>query len=422
MIKKILLPLVILVAAAAVASLLMRSRTEVATSPHAVTAPLVRVITVDLRPVQLDVVAQGSVLPRIQTQLTARLSGEVRWTAPSFEVGGFFRRGEVLVRLDDRDVELAISRAKAQLAQAKVQVALQEAEAELAADEWRQLGDGEASPLTLRQPQVAQAKASLAAAEADLAKAELDLERTRIVAPFDGRVRSKAVDLGQFVGPGTPLAVIHAIDFAEIRLPVPDDQLRFLDLPFAFHDSASGQPGPDVELSSDFGGRRHTWQGRIVRSEGEVDTRTRMLSLVARVEDPYGRPDGPERTADGASLRPPLAVGLFVDAAISGRTVPQAAVLPRAALRQNSQVLVVDDDNRLRYRPVEVIRTLAGEVYIRSGLEDGEKVCISPLDIVVDGMEVRTQEVAQPTSTPIEPSPTAVDDPEMPPIQVGDAA
>ncbi len=408
--KKILLPVVILLLGAGGAFLLLKTRTEVETSPQIVAAPLVRVIRVELRSVQLDVVSQGTVLPRVQSQLTARLSGEVRWTANSFEVGDFFRRGDVLIRLDDRDVALAVSRAKAQVAQARVQVAQQEAEAALAAEEWQQLGEGEASPLTLRQPQVAQAKATLAAAEADLVKAELDLQRTRIVAPFDGRVRSKSVDLGQFVGPGTPLAVIHAIDFAEIRLPIADDQLRFIDLPFAFRDGDGERPGPRVELRSDFGDQVHTWQGHIVRSEGEVDTRTRMMSLVARVEDPYGRPGAAD--GDGASIRPPLAVGLFVDATIEGRTVPSATVLPRYALRQGSQVLVVDADNRLRYRDVEVIRTLGGEVTIGGGLAGGEKVCISPLDIVVDGMEVRTQEVdLKPPSTgqPREATPSFTD-------------
>lgn len=414
--KKILLPFLILLFGAAGAFFLLRSRTEVETAPPVISVPLVRVVAVDLRPVRLDVVAQGTVLPRIQTQLTARLAGEVRWTARSFEVGGFFRRGDVLLRLDDRDVALAVSRAKAQVAQARVQVAQQEAEAELAAEEWQQLGEGEASPLTLRQPQVAQAKATLAAAEADLAKAELDLERTRIVAPFDGRVRAKSVDLGQFVAPGTPLAVIHAIDFAEVRLPIADDQLRFLELPFAFRNGDAGRPGPRVQLRSNFGGQEHTWQGHIVRSEGEVDTRTRMLSLVARVEDPYGRPESAAH--DDTPLRPPLAVGLFVEATIEGRSVPSATVLPRAALRQNSRVLVVDDDNRLRYRAVQVIRTWGDEVYIGEGLAGGEKVCLSPLDIVVDGMKVRILEV---DGDPTVASPTPYGDTETATMQLGDA-
>lgn len=408
--KRILLPFVILLAGAAIAYGLYHSRPEVETAPRLAVAPLVRVLTVDSQAITLDVGAQGTVLPRTQIQLTSRVAGEVRAVAKSFEVGGFFRRGEVLVRLDDRDYELTVRRAKAQVAQAELQVAQQEAEAELAAEEWADLGEGDASPLTLRQPQLAQAKAALAAAQADLAKAELDLQRTRIIAPFAGRVRSKAVDRGQYVAPGTPLATIHAIDYAEVRLPVPDDQLTFLDLPFAFRDGTA-KAGPGVELRADFGGRTRRWQGRIVRSEGEVDTRTQMVSLVARVEDPYGQPSADNAgDDDGTILRPPLTVGLFVDATIRGISRSQVTVLPRSALRGESQVLIVDDDDRLRYRDVEVIRTLGGEAFIGEGLRQGEKVCISPLDVVVDGMKVRSSE--EPSSPAV---PATVEDSELSP-------
>lgn len=396
--KRILFPIIILLFGVAVAFGLYKARPEVETSPRVTVAPLVRVLTVAPQAVTLDVAAQGNVLPRTQIQLTSRVAGEIRSIAKSFEVGGFFRRGDVLLRLDIRDYELAVSRAKAQVAQAQVQVAQQEAEAELAAQEWAQLGDGEPTALTLREPQLAQARAALAAAEADLAKTELDLERTRVVAPFAGRVRSKSVDLGQYVAPGTPLAIVHAIDYAEIRLPIPHDQLRFLDLPFAFRDGAS-RPGPEVELRADYAGQQHRWLGTIVRSEGEVDTRSRMLSLVARIEDPYGQPDAAEdSSAAMTTLRPPLAVGLFVEATINGLVQDHVAILPRAALRSENQVLIVDGDSRLRYRDVEVIRTVDGNVLIASGLEAGEMVCISPLDIVVDGMEVRTRNDQQPPS------------------------
>ncbi len=387
-IKKILLPIAILLVSALATAALVRTRPQVETQEVVTLAPLVRTMTVERQDVRLDVRAQGTVLPRTETTLISQVAGEITATSRRFEVGGFFGRGEVLVELDARDYQVAVRRARAQVAQGTLQVEQQQAEADLAAEEWSALGgEGEPSPLVLRKPQVAQAKAALAAAEAELEKAELDLERTRIRAPFAGRVRFKQVDLGQFVGPGTPLATVHATDYAEVRLPVPDDQLDYLDLPFAYRDAGAGASGPAAVLSGRFGRQTHAWEGRIVRTEGELDPKSRMLNLVARVERPY------ERSAADPE-RPPLAVGMFVGAEIAGRPAAGVVVLPRSALRpgREPQVLVVDGDGRLRFRDVEVLRLDGEQAVIAAGLEAGERVCVSPLDVVTDGMEVRTVE------------------------------
>lgn len=394
--KKILLPIVIVLAGALATGALVRSRPQVETQDTVPLAPLVRVTEVVRQDLTFDVEAQGTVLPRTETTLIAQVAGEVIRVSRNFETGGFLARGETLVELDPRDYQVAVRRARAQVAQAKLQVVQQEAEAEIAIEEWQQLGEGEPSALVMRQPQVAQARAGLEAAEAELEKAELDLERTRVKAPFDGRVRVKRVDRGQFLTPGAPLATIHATDYAEVRLPVADDQLAYLDLPFAYR-SAAPVEGPGVTLRARFGQHLHTWSGRIVRTEGEFDSRSRMLNLVARIEDPYLAPGGSE----GGSERPPLAVGLFVEAEIDGRPAPGVVVLPRSALRPaggGHQVLVVDGDSRLRFRDVEVTRLDGERAILGGGLEDGEKVCVSPLDVATDGMKVRAAEVAKEAS------------------------
>ena len=384
--KKLLIPLAVILVSALATRALVKSRPQVETRDVETLAPLVRVAEIAREDLTFDVRAQGTVLPRTETTLIAQVAGTVTSTSPDFETGGFFSRGEVLVTLDARDYEVAVRRARAQLAQARLALTQQEAEAEVAVEEWRQLGEGGEPPaLVAREPQVAQARAGLEAAEAELEKAELDLERTRIRAPFDGRLRSKRVDLGQFLTPGAPLATIHATDYAEIRLPVPDDQLAFLDLPFAYR-TATRAPGPEVTIRARFGRREHVWQGRIVRTEGELDPRSRMLNLVARVEDPY-------EAGAGDPERPPLVVGLFVEAEIRGREAPGVIVLPRSALRSGAggdQVLVVDDDDRLRFRNVEVVRLDGERAVIGSGLAAGERLCVSPLDVVTDGMQVRT--------------------------------
>ncbi len=374
-------PPVLILAVGVFATLaLMRSRPRAEKAEPEIIPPLVRVMQVQPDDLRLTVTAEGTVLPRTETNLAAQVAAQVVSVAPSFEVGGFFKRGEILVSLDARDFEVAVERTKAQVAVARLRLVQEEAEARVAAEEWQELGNAEANALVLREPQLAEARAALAAAEAELKKANLDLERTRIQAPFSGRVRSKQADIGQYLTPGQTVATIHAIDYAEVRLPVPDHQLASLDLPLTYRDRAA-PPGPDVTLSAQLRGKRHSWPARIVRTEGEIDAKSRMHYLVARVEDPYGRSDGGER--------PPLVVGLYVQAEIAGREAPGAIVVPRSAVRDDGRVLIVDDESRLRFRAVEILRRQAESVILAGGLAAGERVCISPLDVAVDGMEVR---------------------------------
>jgi RND family efflux transporter MFP subunit len=302
----------------------------------------------------------------------------------TFADGGFFEAGETLLELDPRDYELAVTRAQASLAQAEVHLQREEAEAEVARQEWATLGEGEASALLLREPQLAEARVVVKSARAILEAARLDLERCRIQAPFAGRVRTKRVDVGQFVARGEVVARVYAVDYVEVRLPLPLEDLGYLELPVQYRGETAGREGPRVRLRASVGGQRHEWEGRIVRTEGEIDPRTRMLTAVARVDDPFAR------SQDWS--RPPLAVGLFVDAEIEGRTAGQVRLAPRAALRLDGRLMVVDRDNRLRFRRVEILRKEGERVVIEDGLEPGDRVCISPLEIAVDGMEVRLAE------------------------------
>jgi multidrug efflux pump subunit AcrA (membrane-fusion protein) len=195
-------------------------------------------------------------------------------------------------------------------------------------------------------------------------------------------VRQKNVDVGQFVTIGSPVGVIYAIDYAEIRLPLPDSDLAFLDLPLVYRGQRASQKGPRVTLRADFAGQVHEWEGRIVRTEGEIDAESRMVHAVAQVTNPYGRGKDPGR--------PPLAAGLFVEAEIEGHHAKGIVALPRAALRENSRVLVVDSEDRLRFRTVDLLRVTREEVFVRAGLAAEERVCLSPLEAVTDGMKVRT--------------------------------
>jgi RND family efflux transporter MFP subunit len=379
---KIILPLVVLAIGGLAAVGIVRARPKVERQETAVSPPLVRVIEVSREDLRLDVISQGTVAPLVESDLVAEVGGRLEWVSPSFAEGGFFRRGDTLLRIDDRDYGVAFSQAEAQVAHARVRLELELAEAELARQEWQDLGEGEPSSLALREPQLAETRAALQAAEGILEKARLDLERTKIAAPFDGRVLSKLADLGQFVSRGTRLGTVYSTAAAELRLPVSKRELVFLDVDLGISDDNTAAAGPEVELRVDVGGHTYVWNAQVVRAGGAFDPRTRMLPLFARVEDPFGRL--PSSTA------PPLPMGLFVEAEIAGRLAEDVIVLPRSAVRDGGRVLVVDDESRLRFRTIDILRTHKDEVVVEDGLESGELVCVSPLESVVDGMAVRT--------------------------------
>ena len=347
---------------------------------------LVRAHAVELKDVELVVESEGTVRPRRRVELVPEVTGSIVWVSPSWVAGGFFSPGEALLRIDASDYETVVVRAKAEVAQAQLAVEREAEEAEVAMREWIRLGNdaADAPDLVLRKPQLAEKLAGLAAAEASLRQAELDLARTTLRAPpYRGRILEKSVDLGQYVTRGAPVATAYSIDEAEVMLPIADSELAYVDLPLDVARDGDRLVGPEVEISADFAGREYTWKGHIVRTAGEIDPRTRRVRAIAEIEDPY---------ASGEEIgSPPLTVGLFVRASIRGRRLTNVAVLPRHALRDGRTVLVIDDRSTLRSREVTVARADAEHVYITEGLSTGELVCVSMLDVIVEGMPVRVE-------------------------------
>jgi RND family efflux transporter MFP subunit len=340
------------------------------------------VTTIHPHQVQLTVTTQGTVTPRTESTLVAEVAGQIKTVSPAFANGGFFEKGDLLLTIDPRDYEVAVSQAQVQVAQAELAISREKEESNIALQEWERMGRGLPNDLVLRKPQIAQAQAGLEAARGSLHRAALNLERSRIRAPYAGRVRSKIADVGQYVGPGSVLGRVYAVDYAEVRLPIPDQDLAYLDIGFDYRSQKVAKHGPAVKLHAKFAGQTHTWEAHIERVEGEVDPRSRMINLVARVEDPYGQIE--------AGTRPPLAVGMFVTAEVLGKTVENVYSIPRSALRPNGTVLVVTND-RLFHRTVELLRKDEEEAIVSAGLSAGDQICLSPLDMVVDGMSVRSQ-------------------------------
>ncbi|MEE2702545.1 MAG: efflux RND transporter periplasmic adaptor subunit [Myxococcota bacterium] len=373
--RKLLLPIVVLGIAALGAGFLVATQSPLAGRPNPRSFRAVRVVPVETTRVQLDVFSQGTVSPRTESELIPEVSGRVVWTSPALVSGGYFEQGAALLRIASEDYEAGSERARAALARARSEDehARQVLERRRGLSE-REIVSEAALDDALRAARVA--SANLREARAALEQAGRDLARTEIRAPFSGRVREERVDLGQFLSRGQPFATLYATDLVEVRLPIADAQLAYLELPFWQQAPAAEADLPEVTLSARFAGRDHEWHGRLVRTEGEIDARSRLVHVVARVAN------------DPTKGTFPLPVGLFVQARIAGREREGIVVIPRQSLQGPGRVFVVDGEDRLRFRDVEVLRIQGDEALIERGLEPGERICISPIHTPVDGMRV----------------------------------
>ena len=378
MITRILLPIGLLLGALGVAAVFIGNRQQIQPRQPETPAISVRVIEVSPGPVRLRVHAQGTVSPRTESALVPEVSGNVVWVSPNLVSGGYFETGETLLRIDERDYQASVARAEAALQRAEADHEHAQFDYDRALDLFgRSLisaADQESAERTARV-----ANASLADARLVLETAQRDRTRTELKAPFSGLVRNEQVDVGQFVNRGTSIATIYATDYLEVRLPIADQELAFLNIPLRQRGEFAPEDAPSVTLSANFAGQEQVWQARLVRTEAEIDPGTRMVYAIARV-------DGSE-TQQADSIAPP--VGLFVQAAIDGLELNDVVVLPRSALRDGKYVLVVDSENRVSLRAVDVLRVYGDEVVITGGLQSGELVSVSMLQTVVDGMRVQ---------------------------------
>ena len=373
MIRHLIIPVFILGIFLFLAATLMATAPVLEPSSVEKLATTVRVVEIQPKSVQLKVNSQGSVMPSTESQLIPEVSGKVSWMSPNLVAGGYFDNQEILIRVDDTDYKTKLDRAQANLTRAEAEQQHNEFEyRRMQSLVKRNLVSRSQLENSLRAYRVAEA--SLQDATANFNQAEQDLARTQIRAPFAGLVRSENVDIGQFVSRGSPIATIYAGNQAEVRLPIADRQLAFLNIPVSIRGEIPQEFQPEVTLTAQYAGQTLEWKGYIVRSEAEIDVSSRMVQLVARVES--------------TSNPVPLSIGLFVSAEIQGLAAKNVVVLPREALRNDNQVLVVDDENRLRFRKIETLRLYQDDLLVQAGLEAGERVCISPLQTAIEGMVV----------------------------------
>ena len=373
---KAIITIAVLLAAVAAAAGIIMSRPMPEQLTVSETTSAIRAMTVVKESLRLKIRSEGTVTPKTQTNVIPEIKGRVTWISPNLVVGGYFQAGDLLVTIDAADYEARTGLAQAQLLRA-------EAELEHKRFEFKRLQqlikDNLVSQSNLENAARAHkiAKANVIESKINLAQAERDLGRTKITAPFEGMVRSESIDIGQFVQQGAPIASIYASDAVEVRLPIVNAQLAYLDPANLQRGELDPATAPMIRLTARYAGTSFVWRGQLARTEGEIDAQSRMITAVARVRQDNQSPDVP-----------PLQVGAFVAAEIEGQYLDDIVRLPRAALRPNNQVLIIDGDNRLRFRAVNVLRLENDFVIIDSGLESGEVVNLSPIQTVVDGMRV----------------------------------
>jgi RND family efflux transporter MFP subunit len=383
--KKVIAPLVILAALVAAGVLILGNppssqRQGPPTGPQTV----VEVMAVQPQRYEILINSYGTVQPRTQSVLVAQVSGQVVDIKANFRPGGFFQQGETLLTIDPRDYEADVQIAEASLMDALQAEAQERARAEQALTDWQRLGDGGEPPsdLVLRKPQLQAAQARVSSARSALTKAKLDLERTAITAPFSGRVLRQMVDVGQVVNPGNELGEVYATDYIEVRLPIRNADLAFMDLP-----EGEQGPHPEVVIHSDLGARLD-WRGQIIRTEGAIDEVARQLHVVAQINDPFGM---------STKVGRPLKIGEYVTAEIAGKTLPDVIVVPNNTIYQNSYVYLVEE-GLLQRRAVEIAWQNGAESIVSSGLTAGAELVTTPLGQVTSGTRVRIagQQVANP--------------------------
>ncbi|MEC7606356.1 MAG: efflux RND transporter periplasmic adaptor subunit [Pseudomonadota bacterium] len=382
--KRIVLPIAILIGCFLISGYLIRNPTTVEEAAIEIIPVSVRVAEVNLESVDLVVGSQGKVQAAQTASLSAPVAGPVEWISSSMEAGGYVEGGQALLRLEAADFETALERSRANLQQAQAEAEF--ADTELA--RMRELAEqrlASDSQLQDAQRRANVNKARLIDAQASYDQAQLDLDRTEIRAPFNAVIQSRDVELGQYVNRAQSVALLYGADEVEVRVPLAIRQLGFLNVPLGQRGEISEEHAPDVLLTGMYGGQKYNWPGKLVRIEASIDPSSNTVQTIIRVSQP-----STDKEQDENGLRTiPLPIGLYVEADIQGRTVENIISLPRSVIRNNNQVLIVDAENKMYYREVEIFRLEEQQVLISSGILPGERICISPIQAVVDGMAVQ---------------------------------
>jgi RND family efflux transporter MFP subunit len=334
--------------------------------------PIVAVENISVAPMTLEVSSYGIVKPKYETTIVAQVSGEIVELSDAFVRGGLIKKDQLLARIDPNDYHAALIDAQANMASARAALEKEVAQGKVAEQEWKQITDTSPTELSLRKPQLAQELARVKSAQAAILRAKRNLQRTEIRAPYDAMINSRKIGLGSFVGVGSEIGMLLGTDIAEVRLPVADNQLQFL-----LDQGAQAK----VKLIGTYSGEEIQWQAEIARSEGVIDSDSRMSYLVAEIKDPYHLQENTKINEH------PLRFGSYVQAKILGVDVAQASIVPRYLVVNNS-VAILDNESKLHFAKINILREQGGNVIVSDGLMDGDKLIVSALDYPVAGMKL----------------------------------
>ena len=371
--KQIILPIAVLVGGIGLAAGFSAMKKPPEEKPPQDMRPLVAAQPVHLDAITLDVKSYGIVQPKDRTELIAQVSGQVISVAGQFVEGAFVKQGDILARIDPNDYEADLIEAEAGLAQASSALEIERAQAHVAKAEWERIkadsSDITASALYLRKPQLAEKMARYRSAQASVKRAKRNLERTYIKAPYDAIINERSISLGSVVNPGNSFGSLSSTEVAEVRLPVADKELQYLN---------NSGIGATVEFNAQYAGKETTWQAKVVRSEGVIDQKSRMSYLVAQLQTPY----------EGVQ---PLRFGSYINATIEGRAVNGAIVVPHHLVK-NNKIAVLNDDLTLSFKTLNIIREQDGMVIANQGLAEGEQLITSALEYPTEGMAVKIED------------------------------
>jgi RND family efflux transporter MFP subunit len=394
---KIVVPVGILALGVFAAVGLSKLRPKAHREAPAAVAPAVDVYTVTLADLPVVIEAPGVVSASRQVLMGAEVAGRVRWRATSLVPGGRLKKGDALLRVDDRDHQIAVAQAEAAVKQAELELRLEQSRGLVAKRDWEALGDkkqGRDLSLALREPQLQNALAQVESVRQGLRRAELSLERSTIVAPFDALVLDVRAEVGQYLMPGTGTATLVATDEAWVNALVRVDDLRQLNL-----EDPAGTAAEVVQTLAD--GSLVSRVGTVLRLGGSLDAETRTALVTIAVPRPF-------ETAAGAL---PLLLGAPVSVRITGEVIPGAARVPRSALVGGEAVWVVDRDARLERRKARVAWSEREHIVLQGVLRDGDQVLVTPLSMPLPGALVRVRadlaaNAANAATIPTTPTPT----------------
>ena len=396
---KFIIPAILIIITFLIVNFFTSNPPKAKSKKKGLTPPLtVSVYDVEYKDFQVDIESYGIISPRTQSFLVSSVNGQITEISDKLREGSFFQKGDVLLKIDDRDYLADVKIAEADLADAQQALAEELALSEQALKDWKNLGnDTEPNDLVLRKPQQEAARARLNSARASLTKAKLSLERTEIIAPYDGRVLEKLVDLGQVTNVNTQVAEVYATDYFEVRLPIRTADLKYLDLPKTFSNGQTTESEAQTYVFSSLTESPIPWTGRLVRTESAIDNDARQLHVVAQIDKPFAF-DIPERQ--------PLKIGEYVNAEIQGKVVNDAIVIPTESIYQNSYVYIIDE-GVIKRQKISISWQNDESTIIASGLDNGDRVVVTSLGQVASGTrarvlgetETKTEEKAKNPST-----------------------